>query len=101
MIQIIAGDLKGVPEERRPEGLGAARLILGETDFITALEHLLSSVPRRSDHPWHEILRQQVGEAIYLKITANLEIIKPLQVSEIQTPYGGANGKMTQRDLFD
>ena len=96
VIQIIVEALKRMPKERRTEGLDAARLILGETYFITALEHLLSSVPHRPDHPWHEIVRQQVGEAIYLKITADLEMIKPLQVAEIQTPYSTSKKKMTK-----
>jgi len=76
-------------------------LILGETDFITALEQLLAAMPRRSDHPWHEIVRQQVGEAVYLKITAGLEMIKPLQIAETQATYSTANKKMAQRDHFD
>ena len=72
MIQIIAEALTRMPKENRSDGLDAARLILGETDFIKALDRLLFSVPRRSGHPWHEIVRQQVGAAVYSKITAGL-----------------------------
>ncbi|MBC2711207.1 MAG: hypothetical protein HGJ94_09490 [Desulfosarcina sp.] len=100
-IQIIAGALKRVPKENRSEGVTAAGGILGETDFITALEHLLAAVPRRADHPWHQIIRKQIGEAAYRIIWAGLEMASPNRAAETQAPYSTEKGKMSQRDLFE
>jgi hypothetical protein len=100
-IQIIVGALKKIAKESRPESIAAAKGILGEADFIIALEHLLTVVPRRTDHPWHKIIRQKVGESVYQKITADLEMETPNQVAEEQANYSAAKKKMIQRGLFD
>jgi hypothetical protein len=100
-IQVIVGALKKMAKESRSEGIAVAKGILGETDFIIALEKLLASVPCRADHPWHEIIRQKVGESVYQKITADLEMETPNQVAEAQANYSAGKKKMTQRGLFD
>lgn len=100
-IQTILGALKRIPDERRSQGISAAKQILGEHDFLTTLEHLLASVPRRSDHPWHIIIRQQVDAAVYQKITASLEMEKQNQVKEAPVDYSIENKKPTQIGLFD
>ena len=99
--QIIVGALKKMVKESRSEGIAAAKGILGETNFIITLEHLLADVPRRADHPWHEIICQNVGESVYQKITADLEMEEPSQVAEAQANYSATNKKATQRGLFD
>ena len=100
-IQIIADALYRVPKEKRTESVAAIRGILGETDFTAALEHLLSIVPRRSDHPWHRIIRKEFGELVYREMTAGLEMATQDQVAEVQDSYSGAKGKMSQRGLFE
>ncbi|MDP2645945.1 MAG: hypothetical protein Q8P24_13480 [Desulfobacterales bacterium] len=60
--QIIVSALKSAPKESRSEGIDAAKGILGEIDFTAVLEHLLAAVLRLTDHPWHKIIREQVGE---------------------------------------
>jgi hypothetical protein len=47
------------------------------------------------------IIRQQVGETVYRKITAGLEMASPAQVSETMTPCSAKKKKMIQMRLFD
>ncbi len=100
MIQIIAEAFGRVPKENRTKALSAARGYLGEDGIKMALQKLLAPLPRRSDHPWHKIIREQIGETTYQKVTAGLDMAPPDQVAETQSPYS-AKGKMTQMGLFD
>ena len=100
MIRIVAEALGRVPKENRSEALAAARGYLGEDGTGMVLQKLLATLPHRSDHPWHKIIREQVGEAIYLKIAAGLDVASPDRVAELPSP-DSAKGDMTQMGLFD
>ncbi|HAK60770.1 MAG TPA: hypothetical protein DCO77_10370 [Nitrospiraceae bacterium] len=100
MIQIIAEALRSVPKENRSKALATARGYLGEDGIRMALQKLLAALPRRSDHPWHKIIREQVGETIYQKIAAGLDLTSPNQVAEKEGAYSN-KAEMTQMGLFD
>jgi hypothetical protein len=90
-----------VPEDHRAEGLAAARRFVGESWFEAFLERLMPEIPRRFDHPWHPIIRQESGEALYRKVMASMGAEQNIQVAETQAEYGSAIRKPAQRGLFD
>jgi len=100
MVQIIADALKIVPKENRKQALAAAKEYLGETGLTAVLEKVLVSLPHRTDHPWHKIIHELVGEAAYRKIADGLGTALPNRVAEKEAAYAD-NGKMTQLKLFD
>jgi len=51
--------------------------------------------------PWHKIIRQQIGESDYQKITAGLEMENSSQIAGKQASYENSKGKMSQRGLLD
>ena len=100
MTQIVAEALTGVPKENRQPALAAAKEYLGETGFNAALEKLPASLPHRTDHPWHKIIRDQVGKTPYQKIAAGLGTASPNRVAEKEAVYS-KKGEMTQLGLFE
>ena len=75
--------------------------MIGETEFIQALEHLLAAVPRRFDHPWHVLIRKQIGDADYRKLTAGFEMTVQTKVAEPKATYGKEKKGHAQRGLFE
>ena len=100
-IHIMITALRKIPEDFRAEGVTVARRLLGETGLFDALKHILAEVSDRFDHPWHAIIRQQIGDSIYRKITVDLQRVNPAQLAEGQTTYSASEKKMTQLKLFD
>ena len=100
-IRIISVALEKAPRESRAQCLAAARSILDPAGFLAALEQLLESVSRRKDDPWHVLVRKQIGDAEYRKLTAGFETTAQAKVAEEQVPYGKDKKGHQQKDLFD
>jgi hypothetical protein len=100
-VAVMVRALQRVPEDHRAEGLAAARRFVGESWFETLLERLMPEIPQRSDHPWHQVIRQVAGDALYQKSLAPLAVDGPEAVCETRNLYGDHPGKMTQGKLFE
>ena len=87
MIQMLIETLKRIPEETRTKGIATARGLLGDADFNVALKRLLASVLIGSDHSWHVIASEQIGEPGYRQMMDDLEARSPERVAETMEPY--------------
>ena len=100
-IRILVVALAKIPQEQRPDGLAAAFTILDDAGFQAALEKLLAKVPSRTDHPWHTLIREQVGETIYGKITAGLKMEGKTGAAPSPVSSAKKKAKHEQIKLFD